>query len=296
MVGPRTHETPSPGALTLVATPLGNLGDVSDRARATLGAATVIYCEDTRRTRVLLSALGIAGGGRLRSLHQHNEAALAAAVVDEVAAGRQVALVSDAGTPTISDPGRRVVQAVAEAGLRVTTVPGPSAVVAALSVSGLDTDRFVMEGFVPRRGPERRARLAAWRSEPRTIVFYESPQRLLATLRELREAIGDRRVAIARELTKIHEEVVRGSVSEVLEHWPDAEVRGEVVVVVAGAASSEIAASTTPDAAAVRAALAARLEAGDSVRDAAARVAAELGVSRRDAYGAALLLRPGSPA
>ncbi len=294
-MGSRTHEAPSSGALTLVATPLGNLGDVSDRARTTLATADTIYCEDTRRTRVLLAALGIGGGGRLRSLHQHNEAALAAGVVEEVAAGRQVALVCDAGTPTISDPGRRAVGAGVDAGLRVTTVPGPSAVVAALSVSGLDTDRFVMEGFLPRRGPERRARLAAWRSEPRTIVFYESPQRLLATLREVREAVGDRRTAIARELTKIHEEVVRGSVTEVLAHWPDGEVRGEVVVVVAGAAGSDLAASATPDAATVRAALAARLAAGDSVRDAAARVAAELGVGRHDAYEAALALRPGSP-
>ena len=165
--------TPANGRLVVVATPLGNLGDVSERALAVLADADALYCEDTRRTRQLLAARHIDAAGRLESLHEHNEAQRVEEVVARVARGETVALVSDAGTPLVSDPGARVVAAVAEAGLVVTTVPGPSAVVAALSVSGLAGERFCLEGFFPRRAAEQRARLEEWARETRTVVFFE---------------------------------------------------------------------------------------------------------------------------
>ncbi len=273
------------GRLVVVATPIGNLGDLSARARDVLGRADVVYCEDTRRTRVLLSACGVASRGRLRSLREHNEAAQSEDVVNLVAAGGLVALVSDAGTPGISDPGRRVVAAVAAAGLIVSTTPGPSAVIAALSVSGLETERFVMEGFVPRRAGERRLRFDEWSREARTIVFYESPQRLVATLGELAARFGDRRVAVGRELTKVHEEVVRGPLDVVASHWADGEVRGEVVVVLEGASSTVVADDL------VRSSLVEALGTGASVRDAVTAVADELGVAHRVAYEVALAIR-----
>src|SRR6202167_2264802 len=173
------------GQLVLVATPLGNLGDISRRALELLKTADVIYCEDTRRCSTLFSAHDIAVNGRLRALHEHNEASLCDQVVAQVACGQLVVVISDAGTPGISDPGARVVAAVAAAGLTVTTSPGPSAVVAALTISGLPTERFVMEGFMPRKAGEREALYEQWVHEARTIVFYESPQRLGATLNEM---------------------------------------------------------------------------------------------------------------
>ncbi len=166
---------PSAGELVLVATPLGNLGDLSPRAQELLARADAIYCEDTRRSRTLLSAHGIPAGGRLHALHEHNEARESERVRDRVAAGELVVLVSDAGTPGISDPGARAVATVVRAGLRVTTAPGPSAVIAALSVSGLPTERFVMEGFLPRKSGERAEWYRQWEFEERTVVFYESP-------------------------------------------------------------------------------------------------------------------------
>ncbi len=279
------ERTGGPGEFVVVATPIGNLGDLSPRARSVLESANVVYCEDTRRTRVLFSACGLSARGRLRSLREHNEAAESVEVVERVANGEVVALVSDAGTPGISDPGRRVVAAVAEAGLRVTTTPGPSAVVAALSVSGLDTDRFVMEGFVPRRSGDRRARYAQWSLEPRTIVFYESPQRLVATLGELAALWPDRRVSVVRELTKLHEEVVRGDLAQVATHWAEGAVRGEIVVVLEGAAPVPTGAPV------IRAELERRLGAGESVRDAANAVAEEFNVAHRVAYDVALAIR-----
>ncbi len=273
------------GQLVVVATPIGNLGDLSPRAREVLDRADVVYCEDTRRSRILFSACDLKARGRLRSLREHNEATLSVEVVDRVAAGELVALVSDAGTPGISDPGRRVVAAVAEAGLIVSTTPGPSAVVAALSVSGFETERFVMEGFVPRRAGERRRRFDEWAREGRTVVFYESPQRLVTTLAELASRFADRRVAVGRELTKVHEEVVRGTLRDVASHWADGEVRGEVVVVLEGAVA------TSADTEAVRASLVDELSAGGSVRDAVNVVADRLGVGRRAVYDAALAIR-----
>jgi 16S rRNA (cytidine1402-2'-O)-methyltransferase len=274
------------GQLVVVATPIGNLGDLSPRALAYLTSADAVYCEDTRHSRTLFSANGVSPKGRVLALHEHNEASQCAEVVDRVARGEQVVLISDAGTPGISDPGARVIAAVADAGLTVTTAPGPSAVIAALSVSGLDTERFCMEGFVPRKAGERQAWYQRWLREERTIVFYESPQRVAATMTELSEIIGTRRVAVARELTKLHEEVLRGTVAEVATRLSAGPVLGEIVVVVEGAAPAPALTEET-----VRAALRDQLAQGLSVRDAVAGVVAALGVVHRDTYELALTLR-----
>ena len=227
------------GSLVLVATPIGNLGDISARAIETLAAADVICCEDTRRTRALLSAVGVAGGGRLVSLHEHNESARAPQVLAWVQEGKTVAVVSDAGVPGISDPGALVVAAAAAAGVPVSIVPGPSAVDAALVVSGLATDRYCVEGFLARRGPERRQRLGAIAAERRTTVLLEAPGRLAGTLEDLHRACGDRAVAVVRELTKLHEEVWRGTLAAAAAEFAGREVRGEIVVVLAGAGPAE---------------------------------------------------------
>lgn len=269
----------APGRVVLVATPIGNLGDLSPRAVATLAEADVVCCEDTRRTRALLTSCGVAARGRLVSLHEHNEAARVRDVLEWVEGGRTVAVVTDAGTPAVSDPGRRLVAAAAERGLAVTVVPGPSAVLAALVVSGLPTDRFCVEGFLPRKGGERRRRMEALAFEERTAVVLEAPGRLAATLAELGAALGDRPVVVARELTKVHEEVWRGSLAQAAADFADREVRGEVVVVIGGAA-----APSPPSDERVAAAVAERVAAGDSLRRAAETVADDLGVPRRRAY------------
>ena len=258
----------------VIATPLGNLGDLSRRALEVLGEADVVFCEDTRRSRTLYAAHGLHPKARLRSLHQHNEAAQCAEVVALVRAGQTVALVSDAGTPGISDPGERVVAAVAGAGLRVSTVPGPSAVVAAVSISGLASERL--------------ARFDEWNREPRTVVFYESPVRLVATLEQMARRWPDRAVCVVRELTKIHEEVLRGTLVEVHRVLARREVIGEVVVVLAGAAG-EVAVDDDR----VRAALRELIDAGTSVRDAVSIVATRLGVAHREVYRLALERRAG---
>ena len=263
--------TSGPGALVLVGTPIGNLGDLTPRAVQELRDADVIACEDTRRTRTLLSHAGVPAMNRLRAVHAHNEAEAATRVVDEVTRGLRVVYVSDAGMPGVSDPGARLVDACARAGLDVLVVPGPSAVLSALVVSGLPTERFVFEGFLPRRGKDRKERIAALAVEPRTVVLYESPRRVAATLAELGEACGsERRVAVARELTKLHEAVFRGTLAEAVDHVAAPEPRGEHVIVLEGA--PEIAADVTDDD--LRAALRAALAGGLSVRDAAATVAA----------------------
>ncbi|MBU6496588.1 MAG: 16S rRNA (cytidine(1402)-2'-O)-methyltransferase [Acidobacteria bacterium] len=273
------------GRLTVVATPIGNLGDLSPRAERVLAEADVILCEDTRHTRGLLSARGIRASGRLVALHQHNEASQVDEVVRRVLAGEHVALVSDAGTPGISDPGSRVVMAVADAGGVVSTIPGPSAVVAALSVSGLETERFVMEGFVPRRAGERRARFDEWVRESRTIVFYESPQRIAETMAELADRCGDRRVALVRELTKMYEEVRRGTVAELAESLRDRTTLGEVVVVLEGARETHI------DTSSLEGTLRDLLKSGRSVRDAVNELSHDVGVPHRELYQLALTLR-----
>jgi len=278
-----------PGTLVLVATPIGNLGDLSPRARDALASADLVCCEDTRRTRGLLTHAGIRGR-RLVSLHGHNEMARLEEVLSELADGATVAVVSDAGTPAVSDPGARLVRAAVSAGAAVTTVPGPSAAVAALVVSGLPTDRFRFEGFLPRRGAERRRRLEELAGADCTVVVFEAPGRVAATLEELSTACGpDRPVAVARELTKVHEEVWRGTVAGAAAEFGGRDVRGEVVVVVGAAPRAE---GPVDDGDVARAVLA-RLEAGDSLRDAADAVARTLGVQRRRAYETALALRRG---
>jgi 16S rRNA (cytidine1402-2'-O)-methyltransferase len=272
--------------LVLVATPLGNLGDISRRALELLANADVIYCEDTRHSSTLFSAHNIAVNRRLRALHEHNEASLCEEIVERVRAGQVVVLISDAGTPAISDPGSRAVAAVAQAGLVVTTAPGPSAVIAALTISGLSTERFVMEGFLARKAGEREALYAQWQRESRTIVFYESPQRLSTTLREMAQHFGERQIAVAREITKLHEEVVRGDVASVANIFASREVLGEIVVVLEG--STQI---VPVDDDVVRAALAEQLDRGVSVRDAVAFVEEALGVPHRSTYLLAIALR-----
>ena len=274
------------GELVIVATPIGNLGDISRRALELLTSADVVYCEDTRHSRTLFSAHGIPVKGRLHSLHEHNEVSQCEDIVARVREGQVVVLISDAGTPGISDPGSRVVAAVAEAGLRVTTAPGPAAVIAALTISGLATDRFVMEGFVGRKVGERELLFRQWIHEPRTIVFYESPQRLSTTLNELSVHFADRRVAVVREITKFHEEVVRGTVRDVANIFGARDVLGEIVVVLAGAP-----AALAVDDETVRAALVDQMASGLSVRDAVSYVADTLGVAHRSAYQLALQLR-----
>ncbi|MGD0380752.1 MAG: 16S rRNA (cytidine(1402)-2'-O)-methyltransferase [Acidimicrobiales bacterium] len=275
------------GTLVLVSTPIGNLGDLSPRALETLAQADVVCCEDTRRTRGLLTHAGLKGV-RLMSLHDHNEMARVDAVLAHLAQGRTVAVVSDAGTPAVSDPGGRLVRAAAEAGATVTCVPGPSAALAALVVSGLPTDRFCFEGFLPRRGGDRRRRIEAVAGDGRTAILFEAPGRLAATLGDLLEVCGpDRPVVVARELTKLHEEVWRGSLAQASAAFSAREVRGEVVVVLAG----DPGAGAAPDDVEVADALGRRLEAGDTLRDAATTVAGELAVSRRRAYDLALELR-----
>jgi 16S rRNA (cytidine1402-2'-O)-methyltransferase len=276
-------ETKTAGQLVLVATPLGNLGDLSRRALELFRDADVIYCEDTRHSRVLFSANDIPTGRRLQSLHEHNEAAQSEQVVARVRAGELVVLISDAGTPGISDPGARAVAAVIEAGLTVTTAPGPSAVIAALSISGLDSERFVMEGFLPRKLGERQRRYAEWAGEERSIVFYESPQRLTSVLQELAAIFPERRVVVARELTKLHEELVRGTLDEVASIFATRDVVGEIVVVLQGATVE-----MPVDDGVVLAALHEQWNDGATTRDAVDYVAETLGVPRRDVYQLAL--------
>jgi 16S rRNA (cytidine1402-2'-O)-methyltransferase len=275
------------GELVLVATPLGNLGDLSARAIGLFRSANVVYCEDTRHSRVLFSANDIPTGGRLESLHEHNEVAQSAKIVERVRNGELVVLISDAGTPGISDPGTRTVEAVVAAGLRVSTAPGPSAVVAALSISGLPTDRFVMEGFMPRKAGERAQRYGEWAREARTIVFYESPQRVAATLGELASVLPERRVAVVRELTKLHEEVIRGTVTDAAALLAAKDVLGEIVVVLEGASEAPPQASDEV----IVAALFEQWDDGATTRDAVEYVAEALGASRRDVYRLALEAR-----
>jgi 16S rRNA (cytidine1402-2'-O)-methyltransferase len=277
------EETKTAGQLVLVATPLGNLGDLSRRALELFRDADVIYCEDTRHSRVLFSANDIATGRRLQSLHEHNEAAQSEQVVARVRAGELVVLISDAGTPGISDPGGRAVAAVIEAGLTVTTAPGPSAVIAALSISGLASERFVMEGFLPRKFGERQRRYEEWASEERTVVFYESPQRLASVLQELASIYPERRVVVARELTKLHEELVRGTLDDVASIFATRDVVGEIVVVLDGATLV-----VQVDDEVVLAALHEQWNDGATTRDAVDYVAETLGVPRRDVYQLAL--------
>jgi 16S rRNA (cytidine1402-2'-O)-methyltransferase len=273
------------GALVLVATPIGNLGDLSPRATRELEGADVVACEDTRRTGRLLQLSGIRARALL-TVNDHTEAAAVREVLRRLEAGERVVVVSDAGTPGISDPGERLVRAAAREGYEVVVVPGPSAAIAALVASGLPTGRFVFEGFLPRKGAARTDRLRSLAAEPRTIVLYEAPHRIARTLEDLAGAFGaDRRVAVGRELTKLHEEVWRGTLGEGIV-WARDHPPGEMVVVVDGAPEAAPA-----DDDEIRTALRVELGSGVSARDAAAHVAAELGVARRRAYELAIQLR-----
>ena len=270
--------------IILAATPIGNLGDASRRLVEALEAATVVAAEDTRTTQRLLAALGVANRPRLVALHDHNEKVRAVELV-ALARDEDVLVLSDAGMPTISDPGFGLVAAAAAAGVTVTALPGPSAVLTALAVSGLPTDRFTFEGFVARKSGERASALAALAGEPRTMVFFEAPTRIAATLASMAQAFGGaRRAAVCRELTKLHEEVARGTLDELVA-WAQDGVRGEIVVVVEGAAARAV---PFDDATAQVLALVAG---GTRLKDAAAEVSAHTGHSSRELYQAALVAR-----
>lgn len=269
--------------LYVVATPIGNLDDLTRRAAEALRAADVVYAEDTRRTGRLLAALDL--DVPLRSLHAHNEAARTKEVLDRVRSGERCVLVSDAGTPAVSDPGRRLVSSVLAAGGNVVPVPGPSAVVAALSVAGLPADRFVFEGFPPRSGAEREAWMARVAGAAATIVVFESPWRVVRLLADLEATgLGERTAVLCRELTKLHEEVRRATVRELRATLAGRELRGEVTLVIEGTDER----GRGPSAETVRGA-ARRLAAGGlSTRDIAERLQRELGLPRNEAYAASL--------
>ena len=275
----------SAGTLTIAAVPIGCLDDASPRLAGALARAQIIAAEDTRRLRRLAAGLGVSLTATVVSFYDAVEERKAAGLADELAAGRDVLLVTDAGMPSVSDPGYRLVTEAVAAGARVTALPGPSAVTAALAVSGLPSDRFCFEGFLPRRAGERSRRLADLAAQPRTMVFFESPRRLTVTLAELAEAFGDeRRAVVCRELTKTHEEVRRGTLAE-LAAWAAGGVRGEITLVVAGGGGGQAGRMTLPEAADE---VAERVAAGASRKDAAAAVAAEFGLRRRAVYEAAV--------
>lgn len=275
------------GVLILGGTPIGNLADASDRLRSALATADLIAVEDTRKLRTLASGLGVRTRGRVIVNHDHNEEGRSATIVQAVQDGQRVLLLSDAGMPTISDPGYVAAAAVAEADLPVTVVPGPSAALTALALSGLPTGRFTFEGFLARKGSERSRRLASLAGEERTMIFYESPHRTAATLADFVQTFGaDRRGTVSRELTKLHEEVRRGTLAELAE-WAESErIRGEIVIIVEGAQAPE-----TPEAQDVVQLVLERVAAGERLKAACAAVAAETGTSKRELYEAALAAR-----
>jgi 16S rRNA (cytidine1402-2'-O)-methyltransferase len=270
--------------LVVAATPIGRIDDASPRLGRELAVADVIAAEDTRRLRRLAAELGVEISARVVSYFEANETRRTEQLVDALQAGERVLLVTDAGTPSVSDPGYRLVAAAVTAGISVTAVPGPSAVVTALAVSGLPVERFCFEGFLPRRPGERGTRLRELAAEPRTMVFFESPRRTAATLRAMATAFGaDRRAAVCRELTKTYEEVRRGGLAE-LATWADAGVRGEVTLVVSGA-QLPVAADVDPGA--LRRMVDEAQTAGLSRKDAIAVVVQQTGHPRRVVYAAA---------
>ena len=267
--------------IILAATPIGNLGDASRRLIEALGNAEVIAAEDTRTAIHLMRALDVENRPRLIPLHEHNELEKAAEIV-ALAATSDVLVLSDAGMPAVSDPGFVLVQAAIAAGVTVTALPGPSAVLTALAVSGLPTDRFSFEGFLPRKG--RVAYFTTLAREPRTMIFFESPHRLVDSLNDLSAVVGDRRVVVCRELTKLHEEVARGTALSLAEHFAEG-VRGEIVLLVEGAAPA------TVDLASGVAQVQALIAAGVRIKEASAEVAEQTGLSRRELYEGALAAR-----
>ncbi len=273
------------GRIVLAATPIGNPRDASGRLIELLAEADVIAAEDTRRLRRLAGALGIELRGQIVAHHDHNEAGSAAGLVERAGHGELVVLVSDAGMPTVSDPGYRLVRAAIEAGVPVSVVPGPSAVLAALAVSGLPSDRFTFEGFLPRKAGERTAAVAALAEERRTMVFFEAPHRLADVLAVLRDALGgDRPAAVCRELTKTYEEVVRGDLATLCE-WASGQVRGEIVLVVGGATGSRI---SLEDLVAQAVEM---IAGGTPPREATKRLARTAGIPARQLYDAVVAAR-----
>jgi 16S rRNA (cytidine1402-2'-O)-methyltransferase len=280
----------SPGVLVVAGTPIGDVDDAPPALGRELAAADVVAAEDTRRVRRLAGALGVRIGGRVVSYFDGNEAARTPYLVEALRSGERVLLVSDAGMPSVSDPGYRLVEAAVAAGVRVTVVPGPSAALAALAVSGLPADRFCFEGFLPRRAGERNRRLTALAAEQRTLVFFESRHRLAATLAAMRDAFGEQRhAAVCRELTKTHEEIRRGSLGELASWTAGGDVLGEITLVVAGAADA-VPATTAADAAAM---VAEREAVGDDRKEAIAAVAREVGLPKRVVYAAVAARRGG---
>ena len=274
------------GALVLVATPIGNLGDMSQRAVEALKEAEIIWCEDTRHSGKLLSHFGVSGK-KLIVINEHTEYDAREEIVGLVASGKSVALITDAGTPGISDPGERLVVAVVNAGLKVSAIPGPSALTMALVTSGLPTSRFVFEGFLPRSGAERTERLAMATTESRTTIYYEAPHRLIKTLSDLTTACGAvRRVVIARELTKLHEEIWRGTLQDANMRFSETEPRGEFVIILEPAKPP-----APPTNEELLDAIRAEIAKGVSRKDSAARVSARFGVAKRTVYELALQLR-----
>ncbi len=279
----REPQQAAPG-LYLVATPIGNLGDISKRALDILRGVDIIACEDSRVTGKLLKAFGILT--KTKPYHDHNANAVRPWLIKQIQQGRSVALVSDAGTPLVSDPGYKLVRAVVESDLAVSAVPGPMAGVMALVLSGLPADRFMFAGFLPNRPAARRAALTELKNVPATLIFYESARRLAASLADMARVLGPRDAAVARELTKLYEQVVRGSLSALQERYDGAPPKGEIVVVVA-----------PPDATATAVGvqeldeMLGRALAGHSLRDAVAAVAEASGVAKRVVYERALALR-----
>ncbi|WP_062077951.1 16S rRNA (cytidine(1402)-2'-O)-methyltransferase [Demequina globuliformis] len=274
------------GRLSLAATPIGNVGDASARLRAALTEADVIAAEDTRRLKDLARRLDLSVSAEVIALHDHNERDRAGDLVQRAVGGQWVVVVSDAGMPTVSDPGFRVVEAAVAAGVVVDVLPGPSAVLTALALSGLPTDRFCFEGFLPRKEGERARALAGLAAEQRTMVFFEAPHRLAATLRAMVEAWGgEREAAVSRELTKTYEETRRGPLVELAEWAVAGEPRGEIVVTVAGRSAQ------APTLEALVSEALARVAAGERAKDAVADLATTSGVPRRDLYAAVLAAR-----
>jgi 16S rRNA (cytidine1402-2'-O)-methyltransferase len=273
------------GRLVVCGTPIGNLGDAPPRLASALAEADVVACEDTREAAKLLAHLGVRA--RTVSYHEGNERARAAELAEAVAAGQRVALISDAGMPGISDPGHDLIQACIARGLPVEVVPGPSAVLVALVLSGLPSDRFCFEGFLSRKAGPRDRRLAELAAEPRTMVFFEAPHRVLATLGAMAAAFGpERQAAVTRELTKLHEQVLRGTVAELRQRLAEQGPRGELTLVVAGAPEP-----APPDSSELAAEVARLVAEGASTRDAVDEVARSSGAPRRELYQAVLRAR-----
>ncbi|HEX2841614.1 16S rRNA (cytidine(1402)-2'-O)-methyltransferase [Hyphomicrobium sp.] len=277
---------PHPPGLYLVATPIGHLADMTLRAIATLARADVVYCEDTRHSRTLLAHYAIRAP--LRPYHEHNAEEQRPRILNELADGKVVALISDAGTPLVSDPGFKLVREAAAHGHAVVSVPGPSASLTALTVSGLPTDAFFFAGFLPAKEGARRTRLAELAAVPGTLVFFEAPTRTAATLADLAHVLGDREAAVARELTKLHEEVRRGSLSTLARDTAEEALKGEVVIVVGPPAAGDV------DDAAIEASLARALETL-SIRDASRMVSETLKVPKARVYDLALELKRRDP-